>query len=265
MPIQSTLTAIYFIDDKQGWAVGHDASILHTTNGGQTWQIQQYLPQLEKPLLDVVFKDENNGVAVGAYGLFFRTIDGGKTWTSEFHDEFLTADDAEYLAEIKAEDEESYLDERSGILSHFNRIVMDGRTTYLVGEIGLIAKSNDFGVHWQKFDEFYLGSFFDLVRTREGNLIVVGLRGNIFRSLRNGTPWAHIDTPTTGLLNSIILSDDNRIFVLGSNGVLLQSDNDGQKFIQRTQSSGKTLIAGVWFNNQIVAVSDSGIKTIVVK
>lgn len=262
VPTQTTLTAVYFVDQQLGWAVGHDATILATTDGGKSWEIQQSLPHIEKPLLDVVFTDSKHGIAIGAYGLFYRTKDGGQTWNGEFHDEFLFEEDREYLAELKAQDEEAYLDEQSSILPHFNRVVADGRTIYMSGEIGLIAKSNDFGVTWQKFDEIYPGSFYDITRTQEGNLLVVGLRGHVFRSLRNGTPWQQSDTNVTALLNSIVLTDDQRIFLLGNNGVLLESTDDGVHFTKHIQRDGKTLISGVWFKNKIIAVSDVGIKVI---
>jgi photosystem II stability/assembly factor-like uncharacterized protein len=262
VPVQSTLTAVFFIDENNGWAVGHDATILATTDAGISWQIQQYLPQVEKPLLDVLFSDKSNGIAIGAYGLFYRTSDGGRHWKIEYHNEFLYPEDQEYLAELKQQDEAAYLDEQSSILPHFNRVVADGRTLYLVGEIGLIAKSNDFGVTWQKLDEIYSGSFYDINRTQEGNLLAVGLRGHIYRSLRNGTPWQQSDSLVTALLSSIVLTDDERIFVLGNNGVLLESRDDGATFIKHVQRDGKALISGVWFNNKIIAVSDIGIKTI---
>lgn len=262
VPLQTTLTSVFFINDTLGWAVGHDATILNTEDGGLTWQIQQHKPELEKPLLDIVFKNPTEGLAIGAYGLSFRTTDGGISWVNEFHSEFLLPEDAEYLKELKQEDEEAYLDEASSILPHFNRLLIDGRTLYMVGEIGLIAKSNDFGIKWQPFDEIYQGSFFDISRTLQGNLLVVGLRGHVFRSLKNGTPWQQRDTETTSLLNDIVLSDDERVFILGNNGTLLESVDDGQNYRLRVQKDGKTLIAGVWFNDQLVVVSDVGVKII---
>lgn len=262
VPVQTTLTSVFFINSTLGWAVGHDATILNTIDGGLTWQIQQYKPELEKPLLDIVFKTATEGLAVGAYGLSFRTQDGGNTWQNEFHSELLLADDAQYLSELKQEDEEAYLDEASSILPHFNRLVIDGRTLYMVGEIGLIAKSNDFGRNWLPFDEIYQGSFFDISRTRQGNLLVAGLRGHVFRSLKNGTPWQQRQTNTTALINDIVLSDDDRIFLLANSGTLLESVDDGQSYRLRIQKDGKALISGVWFNGQLIAVSDVGIKNI---
>tara|TARA_R110000737_G_scaffold70695_1_gene99118 strand:- start:11352 stop:12353 length:1002 start_codon:yes stop_codon:yes gene_type:complete len=262
VPVQVTLTAVFFVDESNGWAVGHDATILASKDGGNSWQLQQHLPQVEKPLLDVLFLDKNNGIAVGAYGLFYRTSDGGQHWDIEYHNEFLYPDDQAYLAELKLQDEEAYLDEQSSILPHFNRVVADGRTLYLAGEIGLLAKSNDFGVSWQKLENIYPGSFYDINRTQDGNLLVVGLRGHIFRSLRNGTPWQASESQVTALLSAIVLSDDQRVFVLGNNGVLLESRDDGATFTKHLQKDGKPLIAGVWYKNKIIAVSDVGIKTI---
>lgn len=262
VPVQSTLTGVYFFDDNLGWAVGHDATILNTTDGGQTWTIQQFKPELEKPLFDIVFKDEKHGIALGAYGQLFRTSDGGQSWTNEFHAELLHPDDIDYLEELKLEDEEAYLDETASILPHFNRVYVDGRTLYLVGEIGLIAKSNDFGVTWQKLDEIYQGSFFDITRTQKGNLLVAGLRGNVFRSLKNGAPWQRTETDTTALLSSIILSDDDRLFIVGTSGMILESRDDGKTFAKKTQADGKAIVAGVWFKGQLVVVSEVGVKQI---
>lgn len=262
VPVQATLTSVYFLNDKLGWAVGHDATILHTQDGGENWIIQQYLPELEKPLFDIFFKDAQQGIAVGAYGQVFRSLDGGNTWKSEFHQEFLLADDIEYLQEIRTEDEEAYLDEISFILPHFNGLVQEGRTLFLLGETGLLAKSNDFGKTWQPFENFYQGSFFSLGRTQKGSLLVSGLRGHVFRSTKNGASWNEIDTATTALLNDIVFASNDRIFILGNNGMLLMSTDDGASFSQRVQKDGKTLIAGVWFKEKLLAVSDVGIKVV---
>lgn len=262
VPVRTTLTAVYFVDESHGWAVGHDATILFSSDGGENWQIQQYLPEKEKPLLDVTFKDNLQGIAIGAYGQLYRTNDGGENWQLEFHNEFLFPEDVEYLAELKREDEEAFLDEQSSILAHFNSIFKDGRTLYMVGEVGLIAKSNNFAQEWLPFDEIYQGSFNDIVRTQQGNLVVVGLRGNIFRSLKNGTPWQHIDTNTQALLNAIVLGANGTLYVLGNNGVILKSTDDGVSFSLTTLADGKALIGGVWFNNQLVVVSEVGIKVI---
>jgi photosystem II stability/assembly factor-like uncharacterized protein len=294
VPLQTTLTSVFFINSDLGWAVGHDATILNTVDGGSTWQIQQYKPELEKPLFDIVFKTPSEGIAIGAYGLVFRTQDGGASWNNEFHTEFLLPEDAEYLAEIKKEVKEAeeaylnetssglskdpeflvelkqevkeikavYLDETSSILPHFNRLVLDNQTLYMVGEIGLVAQSDNFGVDWVPFDDIYQGSFFDISKTAQGDFLVVGLRGHVFKSADNGMTWQAIQTNTTSLINDIVLSEDDRIFLLANNGTLLESKDKGQSYQLKTQKDGKSLIAGVWFNGKLIVVSDVGVKQI---
>jgi len=262
VPVQTTLTAVSFYNDTLGWAVGHDATILHTKDSGASWQVQFSQPKLEKPLLDILFKNANEGIAIGAYGLVLRTLDGGKSWNKEFHDEFLSLDDKDYLDELKAEDIEAYEDESSFILPHFNRLVNSNGTLFMLGEVGLIAKSQDFGVTWQKFDEIYQGSFYDLGRTSSDQLLVVGLRGNIFRSSNEGMDWDKVNLPTTALLNDVVIGDNADVYILGNNGIVLFSVNDGETFITHTESDGKAHIAGVWFNKQLIVVSEVGIKTI---
>ncbi len=65
MPTRQLLTAVYFVDDKNGWAVGHDAQILASADGGLTWTKQFEDLARESPLLDVWFKDASSGFTVG--------------------------------------------------------------------------------------------------------------------------------------------------------------------------------------------------------
>ena len=43
VPVDGLLTALSFIDERQGWAVGHGGVLLHTEDGGETWALQQLL------------------------------------------------------------------------------------------------------------------------------------------------------------------------------------------------------------------------------
>jgi photosystem II stability/assembly factor-like uncharacterized protein len=82
VPVNATLTAVTFVDDKFGWAVGHWGAILHTEDGGETWTRQRLDTTTDRPLFSVHFIDRNNGVAVGLWSLLLTTQDGGKNWTA---------------------------------------------------------------------------------------------------------------------------------------------------------------------------------------
>ena len=262
VPLQSNLNSIYFVDEKHGWAVGHDASILHSSDGGQSWVIQQFLPELDKPLFDVFFKDASHGIAVGAYGMFYRSSDGGKTWQSEFHPELASEDDQALLAELKETDPEAYAAETESVLPHFNRLYADGSTLYLVGEAGFFAKSLDFGTTWQRQPEFYNGSLFGITRTSQLSLITVGLRGHVFRSTDQGQSWQQIQVPSPATLNSVLSTTDGNIYLLGNAGTLLVSKDDGLTFNSMDQADGKAILNAVKVGANLVLATEVGIKTI---
>jgi hypothetical protein len=74
---------VAFVDLNEGWAVGMSGMILHTTDGGDTWDYQ--VSGTWTDLLSVTFTDANHGWAVGYGGTILHY--GGGLWTapSETH------------------------------------------------------------------------------------------------------------------------------------------------------------------------------------
>ncbi|SNY42107.1 Uncharacterized protein SAMN06297280_0392 [Arsukibacterium tuosuense] len=262
VPTQSMLTAVHFINETHGWAVGHDSLILFTSDGGASWQLQQFLPEDDKPLLDVYFRDARHGIAVGAYGLFYKTTDGGDTWEQALFIELAAEEDKEYLLDLQQTDPEIYRSELGSILPHFNRLFVDGNTLYMVGEAGFIAKSADFGDSWLRMEEFYNGSLFDLHRTPEMGLLAVGLRGHVFRSEDNGQTWQQVELSESATLNSVFSDAKGTVYLAGNSGTLLQSIDDGLTFTERSEPDGKAILNGVVLDNQMLLVTEVGIKVL---
>jgi photosystem II stability/assembly factor-like uncharacterized protein len=259
VPNLSTLTAIDFVDNN-GWAVGHDATILKSHDGGENWEVQYYAPENERPFLDVLFFNKNQGIAVGAYGVFYRTSNAGKTWAPEMHPEFLNPDDQEYLNEIKEEDEAFYLQEMASILPHLNRLSQKGERTYIAGEAGLLAFSDNYGVSWQKMEINYYGSFFDIVHTESDRIFAVGLRGSLFEYNSKEKRWNSLKSGTTSSLNSIISIDSTTSLVVGNNGAQVTIGPQQVSFIK--SKNGKSIMNGISKDNVIVTVTDIGIQQI---
>ena len=67
VPTRNTITAITFLDDKTGFAVGHDATILKTEDGGESWSLKYIERRGENPLFGIQFSTATYGVAVGAF------------------------------------------------------------------------------------------------------------------------------------------------------------------------------------------------------
>ncbi len=78
---EDILEDIFFLDDKQGWAVGENGIILYTNNGGDTWREQT--SGTEEKLRSIQFVDKHVGWAVGGdfgVGVILSTSNGGKKW-----------------------------------------------------------------------------------------------------------------------------------------------------------------------------------------
>ncbi len=217
VPTRATLTGVWFHDRQLGWAVGHDAIILRTRDGGENWQRLHYAPEQERPLLDVWFADADHGFAIGAYGYLLVTADGGDTW----EDRLIVTE--EESAEVDAYD--------LGGDFHLNLITRaaSGRL-YIAAEAGTIYRSDDEGETWRTLPSPYHGSYFGCLPLAGDSLLIFGLRGNLFRSDDAGESWQTVDSGTVAILNHGLSLTDGTVVIAGTAGTLLVSRDDGQSF-----------------------------------
>jgi len=232
VPTRQLLTAVTFVDDKRGWAVGHDAQILASTDGGATWSKQFEDLAREAPLLDIDMLDAQHGFAVGAYGALLETTDGGQHW----------------------QDVAERLDNPDQL--HLNGIVQVADSgLFIVGEQGSMFRSADNGQTWAKVQSPYEGSLFGVIGTGQPHtLLVYGLRGNLLRSSDFGDSWQPIalqasrGTFAFGLASASLL-DDGSLVLVGNGGSVLRSHDQGQSFTvynraDRIALAGATGLAG---------------------
>lgn len=83
----ASLRSVFFIDHKEGWVVGDEGLILHTLNGGKTWQRQQTgvrgslrSVHFLTPEVGWVVGREELPYGMGSAGIVLFTDDGGLTW-----------------------------------------------------------------------------------------------------------------------------------------------------------------------------------------
>jgi photosystem II stability/assembly factor-like uncharacterized protein len=72
-------TAVRFVDERNGFAVGEFGMVMATTDGGDTWEQRPPIPNEFYPM-GVDFLDENTGWAGGLDGVIWHTTDGGESW-----------------------------------------------------------------------------------------------------------------------------------------------------------------------------------------
>ncbi|MGQ0529087.1 MAG: WD40/YVTN/BNR-like repeat-containing protein [Panacagrimonas sp.] len=244
VPVRATLTAVEFVDESLGWAVGHDASILHSKDGGRTWQLQNFAPELEKPFLDVLFMDASRGMAIGAYGLFMTTEDGGATWTEL---------DAPPIREEEL---------------HFNALTRLGNGDFfLVGETGMMGVSSD-GQTWERLTAPYEGSLYGALPRGDSGAVIFGLRGNVYTTdnVRSGQ-WTQIDTGTVASFFGGTALPSGDVALVGLAGEVAILSPSGQ--VKNTKidavagvTGAGTLSGAIPWKNGVLAVGELGVSTV---
>ena len=86
-PVNTTLRYLSFIDSLTGWAAGEAGTIIRTTDGGNSWEVQNSTVQTF--IRDIFFIDKNLGWAITDKDEFpfnsviLKTTNGGNFWSAE--------------------------------------------------------------------------------------------------------------------------------------------------------------------------------------
>lgn len=241
VPVSSDLTAVYFVDAKRGWAVGHDGVVLHTEDGGEAWRLQldgrkasqltaeemqrkvvaepasgeakrlhgealRYVEQgPDKPFLDVWFADANNGFVVGAYNLIFRTSDGGASWKPWF--------------------------DRTDNPKLFNLYAIRPAAgeLFIVGEGGLVLKLDTAAQRFKALEVPYNGSFFGVAAAKT-SVLAFGLRGNVFRSDDAGRSWVKVEAGLPAAVVAAVRTSRDATLLADVGGRIVATEDGGRTF-----------------------------------
>ena len=128
-PTDQFLKSIHFVDSLYGWAVGYSGTIIHTSNGGDNWIVQD--SKTESEIVDVFFLNRSLGWASAwnytnvPFGtLLLKTTDGGLNWTSEAY--------------------------REDNLFMTNILFTDSLNGWMGGSPHALVRTTDGGVNWQQ-------------------------------------------------------------------------------------------------------------------
>ena len=245
VPTRALLTAVHMHDERTGWAVGHDAVILRTRDGGETWTRVHQAPEEELPLLDVWFRDERTGFALGAYGYFLATEDGGDTWTpravseDDFH---LNA-----LVPVASRSPESQQP--------------PSQRLYMAAEAGIAYRSDDGGKTWRELPSPYAGSWFGGLALDEHRVLLTGLRGHLFRSEDGGETWTEVATGTHATLTGAVRLPSGSIVITGLEGSVLTSEDGGYSVSARRLPSREGISAALPLHDGgVLLIGEFGVR-----
>ena len=272
VPFTKTLTDISCPSQNKCWATGHDATILHSFDGGQTWEIQYQDIDFDAPLLSIHMYDDYEGVALGASALSLRTANGGISW------DYLFIDDDEFQPHLNY----TYGDNQGWRKSAQNE-------GYAVGELGKYYITDDRGLNWLAIETGYMGSYWSGIKVDQGQSLLLGMSGNItlatLYGLNDPVPPNKItsiacyesgyyrgdckvyafDDIFIGTKNSLTnadLLDDGRIVLSGNGGVISVVDMIREKNIRtcvRSDRLSNTSVIPLGIDEFLIA-GESGVR-----
>ncbi len=209
VPVDVTLTAVSFADERRGWAVGHWGTVLATTDGGETWVRQRQDVKADQPLFAVHFFDARHGVAVGLWSLVLVTGDAGASWQR-----------------VTMEPPEGSRKADLNLLGLFADT--QGRL-YAAAERGMVLRSDDRGASWTYAATGYKGSFWTGLALPDGVLLVAGLRGSLYRSTDEGRNWQRVETASKSSITAMA-QHLGVVTAVGLDGLTLRSTDRGASF-----------------------------------
>ncbi len=250
--VRQDLLSVAFPSEKEGWASGRWGTIVHTSDGGMSWEKQA--SGTDYTLASVSFVDSKMGWIVGDNGTILHTRDGGKTWVKQQSPvqfylmgvHFATTERGWAVGErttilYTADGGKSWkvqFKDEDYILKSIS--FCDDRNGWAVGEYGLIYHTEDGGQTWKK----QAGGFGISEETGEleaGNILfkvtavnpktawAVGIDGFITRTVDGGATWQAMgkDVPKVHLFGLAYTGDK---VVIGGTGRLLVGSPSGNTY-----------------------------------
>jgi len=233
VPNRSTLTSVFSVAGRL-WAGGHDAVIITSGDGGETWSRQFFAPDRQQAVMDIVFTDENNGVAIGSYGLYLRTSDGGQTWED---------------GSVEAEND-----------YHLNSLVLFSDSRRIIaGEAGYSYRSYDNGETWEAIELPYRGSMWGALKTDKDCVLFYGLRGHVLESCDFGSSWTELQTGSKSSVSGAA-QYNGRVLLAANSGIILIRDAGGIFTVYQHSSGGDFAAALSLGDGSFLLVGEDGVQ-----
>ena len=264
MVTPENLFAVDALDQNHAWIVGFNATIVHTPDGGTTWEAQT--SGVTVSLCDVSFVSPKTGWIAGREGTILTTSDGGENWIKQssgtthhlfgltFVDESFGWAVGDFGTIIHTRDGgKTWMSQGSGEDRIYNDVCfIDRQLGWVAGEYGLIYHTADGGDHWelqecrdiipvvdeteweQPTPSLYSIWFQDSLRGWAS-----GMDAIIITTEDGGLNWKKVNNPTEAdklTLYKIALIDGTG-WAVGQKGTYLNSPDGGNTWEKRNDAT----------------------------
>ena len=234
LPTKWKVNDLFALSESDIWAAGYDASLLHSSDGGRTWE--SVSSGFEGPYIEflaVHFTDELHGWVVGrgyqqrefdSYIAFAaKTADGGKSWTQV------------EIPKVRFED----IQAADSLISSLNAVHFDNPAEgwlfggLIGGDEGVILRTTDGGSSFQQVDIGLVSNIIDFARMDDATFLAAGARGTLLRSTDNGEQWQQVQSETSiGVQLNCITAHGTAAFAVGGKRRIFRSTDSGANWQQ---------------------------------
>jgi photosystem II stability/assembly factor-like uncharacterized protein len=253
--ITEDIWAVDFTSLTEGWAAADQGTLLHTTNGGDNWQIDQVGGYFDD-FRDITFLNESTGYVCGDNSSMYKTTDGGQTWihlnvpttsvvrAMSFLNESLgwvvTLED--HLILKTTDGGETWTQQNSGLmgnLHHFGVQFTDENNGFVIGFIlgsqfqNYILKTTNGGQTWDANFDYQNNDLSSLYFVNHDVGWIGGHDGFLIKTTDAGDTWFTQSSGTDELISCFSFTNENKGWLTGFNGVLCQTSDAGNSWAQQ--------------------------------
>jgi photosystem II stability/assembly factor-like uncharacterized protein len=203
LPTESTLQDVGFTGDlNHGWAVGSQATILETKDGGKTWQEKKLeLGEQNYRFTSVSFAGDE-GWITGEPSILLHTTDSGASWSRIPLSEKLPGAPDTIVA-------------------------LGPQSAEMATTVGAIYQTKDSGKTWKAMVAEAVGVVRNLSRSDDGKYVAVSARGNFFSTWEPGqNAWVQHNRNSSKRLQNMGFGKDGRLWMLARGGQMQFSNPD---------------------------------------
>jgi len=266
IPGNPDLSDVFFVSDNEGWmSVSNEAIILHTTDGGESFEIQT----TQYPTEAIYMIDEHEGYSGGANGRVYRTTDGGENWIA-IGSISVTLTDIDFATTTQG----YCCGDHGAVFSITPQGVTNlnsGQPTFFSGisspslDNVWICGGNDVmyydGIAFD-FQSGPGGTYNDVFFLNEHEGWIVGNNGVIGQTINGGNSWPSQTNPDPNSLYGVFFLNENIGWAIGAQGTILKTTNSGDTWALDEEGStlaGTKFLRGVHFtspNNGYIVGND---------
>ncbi|MCG9127119.1 hypothetical protein JT359_05900 [Candidatus Poribacteria bacterium] len=255
------LLGLDFVSNKKGWVVGENGTILHTRNGGVTWESQSNPTHL---LFDICTVSETEGYVVGDRGTILRSDESGFEWKPQDSRTpecfggtyFITPDKGWAVAEAGvilhtsnsgAVWEKQNSNSSQDLLTVF---FIDELTGWCAGSGGEILHTSNGGLTWESQSSGVSANLFDIHFTSRFEGWVTGIFGTLLHTTDGGNHWktSKLSQRLTDLgensniwFNAVYFHGSTYGWVVGENGNVFHTNDSGNSWYRQESNTDNFL------------------------